>query len=97
MQAVREKWTDERLDDLNERVTNGFERVDRDIRDLRMEMNARFDAQDARMDTRFESVDARFDAVDARFDDLHKLLLRACGGAIATLVTVGVALVATQL
>ncbi|HEU4707456.1 MAG TPA: hypothetical protein VFS64_09720 [Solirubrobacterales bacterium] len=47
----REKWTDERLDDLNKKVDNGFARVDADIRelrgeikDLRGEMNARFDA-----------------------------------------------------
>ena len=79
MQAVREKWTDERLDDLNDRVSEGFARIDGEIRGLRGEMNARF-----------ESIDARFDA-------LHKLLLRAAGGAIAVLATTGVALVATQL
>lgn len=48
----RGRWTDERLDELNKRVDNGFARVDSDIRelrgevkDLRSEMNARFDAQ----------------------------------------------------
>lgn len=58
----REKWTDERLDDLNEKVDRGFAdtkaemregfaRLDGDIRelrgelkDLRTELNARFDA-----------------------------------------------------
>ena len=50
MQAVREKWTDGRLDDLNERVNQGFARVDGDIRELRGEMNRRFDAVDARFD-----------------------------------------------
>jgi hypothetical protein len=35
-------WTDERLDDLSERMDVGFDRVDRDIRDLRGEMNAGF-------------------------------------------------------
>lgn len=47
----REKWTDERLDDLNKTVDNlrtemreGFTRVDADIRELRSEMNARFEA-----------------------------------------------------
>ena len=29
-------WTDERLDDLSTRMDAGFERVDRDIRELRM-------------------------------------------------------------
>jgi hypothetical protein len=36
----RAAWTDERLDDLAEAVRTGFDRVDRDIRDLRMEMIA---------------------------------------------------------
>lgn len=40
MEAVREKWTDERLDDLNGRVTQGFERVDSDLRELRSDMKA---------------------------------------------------------
>jgi hypothetical protein len=51
----RERWTDERLDDLNAKVDQGFAdtkvemregfaRVDTEIRGLRSEMNARFDA-----------------------------------------------------
>jgi hypothetical protein len=38
----RVTWTDERLDDLSRRMDAGFERVDRDIRDLRSEMHAGF-------------------------------------------------------
>lgn len=55
---MREKWTDERLDDMNERISDGFGRVDqqfgrvdhqiRDLRSevhsLRSEMNSRFEA-----------------------------------------------------
>ncbi len=37
---MRRGWTDERLDDLNDRVDQGFKRVDADLRAL----NARFDA-----------------------------------------------------
>lgn len=40
MEAVREKWTDERLDDLNHRVTDGFRWVDTDLRELRGEMKS---------------------------------------------------------
>jgi hypothetical protein len=47
----REKWTDERLDDLSKKVDDGFARLDGDIRELRgevnvlrREMNARFDS-----------------------------------------------------
>jgi len=52
----REKWTDERLDDLNKKVDEGFARLDADIRELRRdlnalttEMNARFDAMNRNM------------------------------------------------
>ena len=39
MEAMaREQWTDARLDDLNQRVAEGFQRVDADIRDLRRMM-----------------------------------------------------------
>lgn len=38
----RTAWTDERLDDLSHRMDTGFDRVDRDIRGLRSEMNAGF-------------------------------------------------------
>jgi hypothetical protein len=34
----RTMWTDERLDDLSTRMDAGFERVDRDIRELRTDM-----------------------------------------------------------
>lgn len=38
MESMREKWTDERLDDLNARVTEGFQRVDVELRELRSDM-----------------------------------------------------------
>lgn len=48
---MREKWTDGRLDDMSARMDAGFDRLDRDIRDvraevheLRTEMNNRFEA-----------------------------------------------------
>ncbi|MGE5858669.1 MAG: hypothetical protein ACM31K_09295 [Solirubrobacterales bacterium] len=36
----RASWTDERLDDLAEAMRSGFDRVDRDMRDLRSEMES---------------------------------------------------------
>ncbi len=41
---MRVNWTDERLDDLSHRMDAGFNRVDADLRELRGEMNSRFDA-----------------------------------------------------
>jgi hypothetical protein len=49
MEAMREAWTDERLDDLNGKVDQGFRRVDADIRELRGDMNDRFDKIDDRL------------------------------------------------
>jgi hypothetical protein len=46
--AMRDKWTDERLDDLNKKVDDGFARVD-----------LRF----AQVDQRFAQVDARLDGL----------------------------------
>ena len=51
MEAMREAWTDGRLDDLNRKVGEGFGRVETDIRELRGEMNARFEQVDARFDS----------------------------------------------
>lgn len=59
---TRESWTDERLDDLNGRVGEGFDRIDRkidhglrevrgEVHELRSETNARFDRIDARFDS----------------------------------------------
>jgi chromosome segregation ATPase len=59
----REKWTDERLDDLNKKVDDGFarldgeiKRLDGDITELRREMNARFENLESRLDARFNAV-----------------------------------------
>ena len=52
MERARATWTDERLDDLSQRVDDGFTRVDR-----------RFDTLEARLDARFDAIDRRLDAL----------------------------------
>lgn len=54
--AVREAWTDERLDDLSNRVDRGFDRVDRDLRELRTELKAEMDQRFSRLEGRFDSM-----------------------------------------
>ena len=44
METMRERWTDERLDDLNKKVDDGFARMDATFGELRSEMNTRFDS-----------------------------------------------------
>jgi predicted nuclease with TOPRIM domain len=71
MNAVREAWTDERLDDLNTNVGRRFDEVDRRFD----EVDRRFDEVDRRfeeVDKRFEEVDKRFEEVDKRFEEVDK-------------------------
>jgi hypothetical protein len=49
----REKWTDERLDDLNKKVDDGFA-------DTKAEMREGF----ARIDMELRAINARFDALN---------------------------------
>lgn len=44
MEAVRESWTDERMDDLKEQVVEQGRRMDAGFSSIRAEMNTRFDA-----------------------------------------------------
>lgn len=59
MMSPRERWTDERLDDLNEKVDRGFA-------ELKSEMKEGF----AKVDKRFEQVDKRFERIEDRLDKL---------------------------
>lgn len=38
MEAVRDKWTDERLDDLNASMSKSFDGLDKDMREVRSEI-----------------------------------------------------------
>jgi hypothetical protein len=65
MEAVRESWSDERLDLLNERVEERFDEMDR-----------RFDEIDRRfveVDRRFVEIDRRFEHVEVRLAKLETL------------------------
>ncbi|HEU4945149.1 MAG TPA: hypothetical protein VFT10_08305, partial [Solirubrobacterales bacterium] len=71
MEAVRQDWSDDRLDHLNRKVDEGFASVD-----LRFaEVDRRFDQVDKRfeqVDQRFEQIDKRFEQVDQRFEQVDK-------------------------
>ena len=97
MESMRESWTDGRLDDLNEKVGSGFERLDTDLRGLRMETRTEFGAlrTEARSEfvalraeirAGFDRVDERFERIDDRFEALHRLLVQSVVVLLATLV-----------
>ena len=61
MEAMRESWTDDRLDYLNHRVDDGFAQVDK-----------RFD----RLESRIGNMDARFEQMNDRMLELHRLIIQ---------------------
>jgi tetrahydromethanopterin S-methyltransferase subunit G len=83
MEAMREAWTDERLDDLSKRVDVGFREAREDMRafrrearsdtrSVRTELKADFASLRSEMDARFDKMDARFDKVDQKFETLEQ-------------------------
>jgi hypothetical protein len=84
MEALRSTWTDERLDDLNKRVDDGFARVDDQFKELRAEMN-----------DGFRRVDVRFEALDARFDALQRTLIQCAVGLVGSIVALIIAFILT--
>lgn len=89
MEAMRNSWTDDRLDDFAKHVDHRFDQVDR-----------RFDQVDRRLDEvdrRFDRVDHELHRVNDRLDGLHRVLLQLAGGTIATLIAGFAGVIATQL
>ena len=91
MEAMRQSWSDDRLDDLNHRVDEGFARVDE-----------RFAQMEARMDAQADRLDAKFDAsrhgtsacrcrrtphqLNSRFDAMQQTMMRVGAGLIGVLI-----------
>lgn len=71
----REKWTDERLDDLNKKVDGGFADTKDAIADTKAEMREGFARVDAEIGQLRSEMNERFNSIDARFDGLNRNLL----------------------
>jgi hypothetical protein len=104
MAAMREKWTDERLDDLNYRVAEGFDRVDADLRSLRVEMKSEISSLRAEMVGQMDSVRGEINSLRgemgllrAESGEFQRTMLQLGGGMIATFAVGFAGLIATQL
>jgi chromosome segregation ATPase len=108
MEAMRQSWSDDRLDALNQRVDEGFIRVDAqfakvDARFTRIE--DRFDHLDAKIDRKIDTsshelrmeMKAGFDDVNARFDRMQQTMMQIGAGLIGVLIAASAGLIATQL
>ena len=93
----RAAWTDERLDDMSERMDAGFERVEGDIRDLRREVGGEFrslrgeiGAVRGEMASGFAAargeVASEFAAVRGEISELRTLVWRLNGGVFVAVV-----------
>jgi len=99
---ARETWTDERLDDLNVRVENGFGEVKQEVRDLRAETKSELEA--ARAGTKGEfrelraEMNSRFNGIDSRFDAMQRTLVISFAGLAGSIVASAIgALLVTRL
>ena len=68
---VRERWTDERLDEFGKRVDERFDRVDEKFDEVRSEIKEGF----AEVDKRFEQVDKRLDRLGVGIESVQKAIL----------------------
>jgi hypothetical protein len=97
MSAVREAWTDERLDDLAKHMDGGFRDVRDEIRDVREEVRAFRGEMNAEFASSRAETNARFDAVNARFDAMQRTILQVGGGLAGAILVGFMGLIATQL
>jgi hypothetical protein len=103
MKLMAEGWTEERLDDLKGQVERLERRTGEGFRELREEMDGRFDRAEARVESRFNAVDKRFNAVDGRFnaldtrlDAIQRVLILFLASMFGAMVSLAAALLATQ-
>jgi hypothetical protein len=91
MEAMREAWTDERLDDLSRRMDRGFDRVDADLRALDARLDRGLDSVQRRIDGlegRIDGLQGRIDGLQASMDGLQRTMLQVGVGLIAALIGV---------
>jgi len=108
MEAMRQSWSDDRLDALNQRVDEGFIRVDAQFAKVDVQfakLEARFDHLDAKIDRKIDTsshelrmeMKAGFDDVNARFDRMQQTMIQTGAGLIGVLIAASAGLIATQL
>jgi tetrahydromethanopterin S-methyltransferase subunit G len=92
MEAMRQSWTDDRMDDLSHRIEARFDEIDRrferiegEIRGFRTEVNARFGEVHTRMDRMDDRLDAMHRVMIQGFIAMTSAILAGFAGMIAVL------------
>lgn len=82
MEAMKEAWTDRRLDGLNHKVEELERRMD-----LRFDqVDGRFNQLEKRVDDRFDHFDSRFNRLEQDFQSFQHSALQLSGVVIAALI-----------
>lgn len=81
---ARESWTDERLDDLQKHMDEGFREVKAEIRSLRSEMKEEIATTRLELKGEIGEVRGGLQKLNERFDRLNYTLIAALIGLLAT-------------
>jgi hypothetical protein len=97
MEAMRGAWTDERLDDLTERMEKDFRRVDERFDQTEQQAERHFKELDQRLERIEVRVDQGFGRMDTRFDSLHQGMFLVAGGLVGAFLVGAVGVIINQL
>jgi hypothetical protein len=98
MEAMRQAWTDDRLDDLSAGMHDEFGRVHDEFGRVRAEMRDEFSAVRTEVRDLRGDLNSRFEAVDARFDALNRTMILGFGSIVSSVIgSVAAVLVAQAL
>jgi hypothetical protein len=97
MEAMREAWTDERLDELTERMEKDFRRVDERFDQTEQQAERHFKELDQRLERIEVRVDQGFGRMDTRFDSLHQGMFLVAGGLVSAFLVGAVGVIINQL
>ena len=81
---AREAWTDERLDDLQKHMDEGFREVKAEIRSLRSEMKEEIATTRRELKGEIGAVRGGLEKLNERFDRLNFTLIAALIGILVT-------------
>jgi predicted nucleic acid-binding Zn-ribbon protein len=86
MEAMRESWTDDRMDDLSGKVDGLGLELRTKFKAVRSEMREEFAAVRGEMKAGFDKVDERFQRMDRRLLEIYRMMFGFCGLMLAALI-----------
>ena len=93
MEAMRESWTDDRMDDLNGKVDALHVEMRTEFKAVHGEMKEEFGSVRGEMRAGFDKLEKRFQSMDQRLLDTYRMVFGFCGLMLAALI----GLLATQI